>query len=404
MNCRLAYVCADPGVPIFGQKGCSIHVQEILRAFLECGIGIELFCARLGGDPSPDLSAIAVHQLPSPTDTHLAGREQQGVAANEVLLSQLQRAGPFDAIYERYSLWSFAAMDYAKRHGVPSILEVNAPLVEEQVSHRGLVDRELADTIARRVFRSASMVSVVSDEVGRYVRAHAGLNDRVHTIPNGVNPLRFNSGQTSGWEWPDQPRPFTLGFVGTLKPWHGLETLILAFAQVQQQAPEARLLIVGDGPQRSACVQQLQALGLAKACHFTGAVPPESIAGWLGSMDVAIAPYPAIEKFYFSPLKVYEYMAAGTAVVASDIGQIASLIQHGVTGLLCKPGDAGALAREVLRLRGNAELRHAMGRAAREQILSRHTWKQVAEKVIRTAGLFTQTKTEALACHSIAVP
>jgi glycosyltransferase involved in cell wall biosynthesis len=104
-------------------------------------------------------------------------------------------------------------------------------------------------------------------------------------------------------------------------------------------------------------------------------------------MDVAAAPYPPLAHFYFSPLKVYEYMAAGLPVVASRIGQLAELVAEGVNGLLCQPGDPAALAAALGRLRAEPELRNRLGRAARATVLRKHTWDAVARRILRLAGL-----------------
>jgi len=103
-------------------------------------------------------------------------------------------------------------------------------------------------------------------------------------------------------------------------------------------------------------------------------------------MDVAVAPYPESQRFYFSPLKVYEYMAAGRAVVVSRVGQLESLIQHEVSGLLCPPGDAVALAAALERLRCEPELRSRLGRAARACVLPGHTWEALADRVLQLAS------------------
>src|SRR5262249_29832585 len=142
---------------------------------------------------------------------------------------------------------------------------------------------------------------------------------------------------------PGDPGTFTVGFLGTMKPWHGLPILLEGFELLARGHPECRLLLVGDGAARDDLAAQAAALGLSNAAHFTGAVAPGDVPGLLASMDVGVAPYPDLPNFYFSPLKVYEYMAAGLPVVASRLGQISNLIEPGVTGLLVPPGDAPAL-------------------------------------------------------------
>src|SRR3989442_15000589 len=102
---RIAYICADPGVPIFGHKGCSIHVQEVLRSFSRHGAQVEVFATHTEGAPPPGLETIRVHRLPAPPAGARAVREQAALTANHDLHAALEREGPFDLVYARYSLW-----------------------------------------------------------------------------------------------------------------------------------------------------------------------------------------------------------------------------------------------------------------------------------------------------------
>jgi glycosyltransferase involved in cell wall biosynthesis len=381
---RLAYVCADLGVPVFGRKGCSIHVQEVVRALGRQGTRVELFAARCEGAKSPGLEAIRTHQLPAIPKGDPKAREQAALAANRGLWATLDREGPFDVVYERYSLWSFAAMEYARDLDVPGLLEVNAPLIEEQAEHRTLVDRAAALGVAERVFAGAAALLAVSVEVADYLKRFPGTRQRVHVTPNGVDPARFPAGLRPSR--PGPPGSFTVGFVGTLKPWHGLETLAEAFGLLSRRDAHARLLVVGDGPGRESLESDLEARGLRGAADLVGAVPPEEVPGLLASMDAAVAPYPEASSFYFSPLKVYEYMAAGLPVAASRVGQLAGLIRHGNNGLLCPPGDAAALAEALALLRERPALRRRLGEAARSDVLREHTWDAAARRVLKLAG------------------
>src|SRR4051794_40395990 len=98
---RVAYVCADPGVPIFGSKGCSIHAQEILRALVKRDAQVDLFATSLGGEPPPGLQTVRLRGLAPAPKGELAAREQMSLAANGDLRRALEREGPFDLVYER---------------------------------------------------------------------------------------------------------------------------------------------------------------------------------------------------------------------------------------------------------------------------------------------------------------
>jgi glycosyltransferase involved in cell wall biosynthesis len=379
---RLAYVCADPGIPVFGQKGCSIHVQEVIRALQQQDIQVELFASRIGGKPPSDLENLPVYPLPAIPKLEPAIREQVALSINPDLRLDLERLGAFDCIYERYSLWSYSAMEYAQSVGIPGLLEVNAPLIEEQAKHRELVDRTSAELVASRVFQAATSIITVSEAVKTYLVNQQINHHKIHVIPNGVNPDRFSSVHPAIVR---RNGIFTIGFVGTLKPWHGLSVLVEAFARLHHRVPHAKLLIVGDGPERGSLKADLTARGLRAHARLTGAVSPDEVPGLLAAMDVAVAPYPAQSDFYFSPLKVYEYMAAGLPVVASQIGQLTDLIQSESNGILCPPGDPIALAEALEQLYRSPALRYRLGWAAQQTVIKHHTWDAIAKRILHLA-------------------
>lgn len=384
---RIAYVCGDPGVPVFGSKGCSIHVQEICRALQNRGATVDLICARTGGDAPSDLSDCRVHELALPHCDDLRQREFEQYVWNERCRQALDDLGKVDLVYERYSIWNAAAMQWARTLGIPSVLEVNAPLIEEQQRHRGLIAFEQATKMTSACFRAAGAVYAVSGEIVPYCERFVGLRRPVHVIPNGVNVSRFSPDQTA-------EIPFdgvTFGFIGSLKPWHGVELLLEAFSllcNAQEmtrnqglEVPDIRLLIVGDGPQADVIQEQLRFRPKVRDhVVLTGAVSPDRVGAVLNSMDVAVAPYPEMEEFYFSPLKVFEYMASGRAVIAANTGQIPEIVRHRFNGLLYPPGDTVSLAGAMMRLLCNPRLRRSLAWQARESSLQ-HTWDHVVDAI-----------------------
>jgi glycosyltransferase involved in cell wall biosynthesis len=373
----------DGGVPVLGRKGCSIHVQEVVRALGRAGVDVDLFASRIEGEYPSGWSHVRLHEVPVITVGGQAARERAGLAANDRLTAALEYEGPFDLVYERYSLWSYAGMEFARASDVPGLLEVNAPLIEEQVEFRGLTYRDKAEEVADRVFAAASALIAVSEEVAAYLERYPGAGDKIQVIPNGVDPERIKPGLTPAW--PRERDSFTVAFVGGLKPWHGLPILVEAFHRFRQLEPKARLLIVGDGPERAKLNDEIGQRGLQEAVYFTGAVSPDQVPGWLASMDVAVAPYPMLPHFYFSPLKVFEYMAAGLPIVASRVGQIARIIQHDVNGLLVSAGDSSALAAALQQLRNDPESACRLGQEARQTVLQNHTWDQVVRRILDAA-------------------
>ena len=199
--------------------------------------------------------------------------------------------------------------------------------------------------------------------------------------------LSLGSSVSSGQVVVDGGSLFCTNATGTSTAILANGTLVLAdaFARVHAQDAGARLLIVGDGPERATLEATLLDRRIRDAVHFTGAVNPDEIPGWLASMHVAVAPYPALENFYFSPLKLFEYLAAGLPTIASRVGQVTEFLRDGETGLLVPPGDAKALASALLRLRADTALCARLGANGRATIERGHTWDAVVERLLTLA-------------------
>ena len=377
---KIAYINADPDAPVFGRLGCSVHMQEVLRAMLRLGLEVHLFSSRLGDEAIYDLSALQVHPLPKIVDRH----GQSPLIMNQIVRSALDREaadGAFDLIYERFSLYSHVGMEYARELQIPSVLELNAPLLEEHVARGTLLDSTGAEDCAMRSFRAAKLITAVSKQLGNIIEQHPTARGRVRVVPNAVNPERFRD------ITPTRAKDgFVIGYVGALRSTGGFNTLIEAFASVARESSEAQLLIVGDGPAREHLNREIAARSLTKRVHFTGEVSPDAIPGLLASMDVAVAPYPPAGMFYSSPLKLYEYMAAGLPIVASRVGQVEEVIRDGLTGMLITPGHAAGLAKALRELEINSMKRALLGGAARAAI-QEHTWENQMTAVLSLAGL-----------------
>lgn len=389
---RVIYVCTDPGVPVFGRKGASVHVQAILRALVRMGAHVDLVCARTGGEAPGDLAGIRVHALPGVMGTEPAAREASAVvsdAAVSAVLDDLAIAGQVDLVYERYALWGRTGMRWAASRGVPGVLEVNAPLVAEQAAHRGLVDAAGAERVAAAAIGAASVAVCVSGAVAGWARERTAHPERVHVIANGVDTDRIRPAERAV-ATPDAD-PFVVGFVGTLKPWHGVDTLIGAMALLAGRDSSYRLLLVGDGPQAASLTEQAESYGIAGAVEMTGAVEPALIPRLLGRMDIACAPYPRLADFYFSPLKVQEYLAAGIPVVASNVGELPTVLDGGRLGELVQAGNVTALAAAISALRADTERRQALRELGRRAAMG-NDWRQVLNRTLDLVAVENSTE------------
>jgi glycosyltransferase involved in cell wall biosynthesis len=381
---RVLYLNTDRGIPVRGTKGASVHVREFTKALQDAGHEVLLVTRRLSPDGG-DEPAVPVREIPPPPEVKDLPKDRQHKAYNAALapvLGGVIAEWKPDLVYERYALFGTAGVRTAGEVGVAHFLEVNAPLVEEAAKYRGLAGAEAAREAERELFAATDRIFVVSEELGAMLGADP---QKITVLPNAVDPERTAPhGTRRGLVRRSLglgDEAFVVGFSGSLKPWHGIGVLLDAFASVTKRLPEARLLLVGDGPERVAVERSASEGKMAGRVVLTGAVGHEEVPGYLQAMDVCTAPYPTAEGFYFSPLKVFEYMAAGRPVVASRAGQISALIEHGRSGLLVEPGDPEALAGALLRVAANPQEAARMGREARRRVVEEHTWERNAQRV-----------------------
>ncbi len=374
---RIAYLCSDLGVPWSGHKGASAHVRSFVDALEKTGQDVVVFAQDVGASPErrviriplPELAAEETDRMTSPVFRALR-HVWNNVAVEETLLKCLPAFRP-ELIYERYSPFAVAGAKVAKRLKVPHVLEVNAPLAWEGRKFRRQALQEAAEYLEGEAFELTSTIVAVSDELGAMLVDAGVPAAKVVVVPNGVDVDRF---RPEGNVFPvtrAAGQAIVLGFVGSLKPWHGIDLLADAFRQLASDE-RFHLLVVGDGPE----ARILDRLGgeFPGRVIRVGAICHEEVPAYLRAIDVALAPYPELENFYFSPLKVLEYMACGRAVVASSIGQIRGLIRDGDNGLLVPPGDRPELVHAIERLALDPGLRAALGEAAVETVRRAHQW------------------------------
>ena len=402
---KILYLNTDRGIPVLGDKGASVHVRAFTSAAAALGHEVVLACASLGrGNPEPVarlvhlgsaadeaqfLEECARRQRPrSSLDDAILRRELECLCHDRALparlLAELSRmAFKPDLVYERHALFHVSGVQIAAELKVPRILEVNAPLIDEQTRYRGL--RLIGEAICTesRSYGAATAIVAVSDAVASHIRAVVGATDRLHVIPNGVDFQLFS--QMAGAA--EMRRRFglgpgtTIGFVGSFKPWHGIAQLLDVFAVLASDRPDLRLVAVGDGPDLAMVRERADAPPLAGRVLLPGRIPHADIPAWMSVMDLTVAPYLPQPDFYFSPMKIVESLAAGLPVVAPNVGQIPELVCNGETGLLYSPGDAAALADALAALVDDPARRRRMGESARGSATAR-SWDGVVRRIL----------------------
>jgi glycosyltransferase involved in cell wall biosynthesis len=381
---RISVLCTDLGVRVPGEKGASMHLMSITSAFAAVGHQVQLI--GVAGHESPPASFSSpltdIHLLPHPGRSHGLQRELNKLSFVEHVIEHcsvaLQRFDPH-VVYERLSLFGSAGRRLVDNlPKAQHVLEVNALLAEEDAAWRGLHLADLATTLERRVLHDADIAVAVSAEVAHKIKTVAP-RARCIVVENGAEVERFRDlpSRATARRRLGLPAAATFAaFIGALRPWHGVDVAIYAIART----PHVHLVVVGDGPVRADLYDLAEELGVLHRVHFLGQRAHEDVAACLAAADMALAPYPATDGFSFSPLKLYEYLAAGTPVIASAIGQIPAALANGHFGTLVPPGDVDALASAMLRVPFDRACAERAG-IGRQHALAHHGWNDRARRI-----------------------
>jgi glycosyltransferase involved in cell wall biosynthesis len=388
---RIAVLCSDLGVRVPGDKGASVHLAAVATALSRAGNTVMLVGVAGHGPPPPGVEPFL---FPHPGRAQGLRRELRKLRFVERVVREAR--GPLvgfrpDAVYERLSLFGSAGVRLAAAAGAVHVLEVNALLAEEEGQWRGLRLGLVARSRERRVLRGTALRVAVSEELAQRVRQIAAGDTEV--VPNGVDPTAFASlpaRADARRRLGLPPHGVILGFLGALRPWHGLEYALEALGHV----PDALLAVAGEGELRPGLASRARELGVAERVRWLGQLPRAEVPRFLAALDVALAPYPALPDFAFSPLKLYEYLAAGVPVVASDIGQVGDVVTDVGSGRLVVPGDPAALAEGIHAILHDLERARAAAMHARRRVLAEHSWD---ERARRLSGLIGDRLDDALA-------
>ena len=355
----------------------GIHIAEMVAAFRELGHDVRVIGLGVGKAASegPSLVSRLRHRLPE------AANELAGFALNAVERRSVTRViddyRP-DFMYKRHARNDVAALAAARSRQVPSVLEVNCLYSSPSyLRFEPLTFRRLTASLERRALTLATRVVAVSSPLAAEARLLGATG--VTVLPNGANPDAFTPSSGTAGEarkrlgLRDVP---TIGWAGIIRDWHGLELVLDALRTL----PGVQLLVIGDGPARTAFAARAGSLGLADRVVVTGRVPHAEMARSLAALDVAVV---ADERTGIaSPMKLLEYMGMGLAVVAPDAPNIRDIVTPDVDGVLFRAGDADDLARAFAALIGQPEMRQRLGRQARVRIERERNWRRNAERVL----------------------
>ncbi len=321
--------------------------------------------------------------------------ELPSIASNHEFVSQaistLENITPA-FIYQRYSLNSYLGVKLSRIYKVPFVLEYNGS--EIWIARNWglpLKYEELSIKIENLNLRIADLIVVVSQPMKDELIARNFSAEKILVNPNGVDPERY-SPEIDGNLIRDMYRlenKLVIGFIGTFGHWHGAEILAEAYNILLKRRPDyegkLHLIMIGDGLTLPKVKDIIDKYELRNYCTFTGIVPQEDGPSYLAACDILVAPHvpnPDGTPFFGSPTKLFEYMAMGKGIVASDLYQIGEVLSHDVTALLVKPGDAQDLSTGLEKMVNDQTLRVRLGAEARKEAIAKYTWNEHTRRII----------------------
>ena len=393
---KILYIAS--GIPVPGTLGGSTHTIEVARGLAARGHTLHVVaCSHEGWGGlaafvrpiSARYDGFHLHHLDIPKSLSLLGAA--------TLLRLARAVGP-DIIMERYYNFAGGGVWVARHLGLPTILEVNALMVDPPQIFKRRLDDQLGGPMRRWALTQCRWADRIVTPLHTTVPPEIP-RAKIVELPWGANVERFKPIYDLRFTIYDGTSPIvnrkskivnspTVVFLGSFRAWHGVLDVVRAAGLLLASGRDCKFLLIGDGPERSAA----ERLAAAWPGHFefTGAVAYDQVPRLLAGADIGVAPFntaphPALRAagFFWSPLKVYEYMAAGLPVVTADIHPLNQVIRDGQEGALFAEGDVAGLAAAIARLLDDPGAAQVLGARARARVSERYSWAQPCAELER---------------------
>jgi len=230
----------------------------------------------------------------------------------------------------------------------------------------------------RFIVRNSAAVTVNSAFMKKQLESVVpGITTEIHTIPMGVDPAAFRTGTDPEDQKKTHDENIILN-VGRLIDWKGTACLVAAMPEVLSRFPSTKLVIIGTGPQEETLRQQVRNLHLEKHVEFAGTVSDMAMKRWYQAADVFVLPS-LVESGKTEGLGVVllEAMASGCPVIGSSVGGIPDIITDGKTGLLVPERDSHSLAKSIIAVLSDPELRRLLTVNGYERVCRQFAWETI---------------------------
>jgi glycosyltransferase involved in cell wall biosynthesis len=385
---KICYIAPTEIIP--STNGGAIHTLELARNMVSKGHEVHVVAKYNKGVDEEKVQGVHVHRVRS-SQKRLIGYPS-ALTSSVRKTTDIIKKYDIDILHERMTLPGGVGAIASKLYNVPSLLEVNGPVLEEHIAlgnipshyHRFLLKRwrsRVLPIYGAYYVQTQSLKNIVSDW---------GLdNKEIHVIPNGVDITRFHP-EINGDEILEKYQLVgknVITFIGSLREWHGITLLIRSIPKILKSSPDTKFMIIGSGPQQYEIERKITELNLQDNVLLIGAVPYQDIPKFIASSTICIAPFQpsklgTMKKYglYFSPIKLFEYMACAKPIITTSVGEVNNLFEDKKDAYLIRP-DKIELADAVIDLLENKSLRKQLGQKAREKVKN-YTWERSTEKVI----------------------
>jgi len=364
-------ICFIHSVDLTVDSAPSIHVREIVK---NLAVKNNIFLLVDRGDPSENIKVFPINIPKIKGFTYLFT-----VFCSFIVLKNLIDKNKIEIIYCRDIFSSFSAILLSKMKKIPFVFEVNGILSDEaKIKKQNGLYIFLIKIFERFVFRNADALICVTENIKRYIESEYNRKN-IYCVPNGVNTDLFKPIKNAKKFLKLDENYFYVGFIGSFKPWQGLNILIKSAPEIVKNIPNVKFLLVGDGIEKKKLIKIIEELNLQKYFILTGRIPYEEVPNYINACDVCTIPKLSLKSGY-SPLKLYEYMACEKSVIASKIEGF-EILERNNAGILVDPENPEDLSKAIIKLLKNEELRKEMGKNGRKYVVENHSWKKIAEKI-----------------------
>jgi glycosyltransferase involved in cell wall biosynthesis len=392
---KILYYSPHPTHDIVSEVGYATHQREVIHALKQ--MGHDVLPVIMGGTEASDLSPLArdnykpsiIKQIVKKlvpawlwTSFNNYKLRQHDKRAGQRLKKAVDEFKP-DLIYERSEYLQDSGAKLASSSGIQYFLEVNAPFVEEMHAFEGYsLYHHLAHKIEKYKLEKADKVFAVSTSLAEFlIRQYNCHPDKIFVQPNCINPSKITV-QDDAVAKIKKDRSIegkkVIGFVGSMFPYHGVDLLISAFAEVHKTHPLTALMVVGDGSILNQLKGQASGLGIQNDVIFTGKIPHKDVFNYISAMDICIM---ARSNWYGSPVKLFEYGLMRKPIIAPETMPVKDVMVHAKDALIIKD-NVDELIAALNQILDNSDLANHLADAFYQKVLANYQWQHAANNII----------------------